>query len=195
MASSSSDAQIALRYAEALLRVADQSNAAHTVEQDMRDLLAMMSSSHELARTLSSPLLGRNSLQKLMTTIADKASFNQVTKNFLGVLAQNGRLKNGKDIAQQVLKLCAARRGEMDAVVRSAVALTPEQQRALQDALKKSLGFNVHLHITVDPSLLGGMMVTVGSQLIDDTVKSKLDRLKQTLQSTSNQNTLTKEVA
>jgi F-type H+-transporting ATPase subunit delta len=78
--------------------------------------------------------------------------------------------------------------------VTTAFALTSEQERALQDSLKKSLGFNVHLNLNVDRSLLGGMVLTVGSRMVDDSVKGKLARLKQAMQSHTNQNTDMKEV-
>ncbi len=195
MANSSSSAQVSQRYAQALLKVADQAQAIPVVEQDMRDLLAMLSSSPELSRAVSSPLIGRKAMNEMVTALASKAQFNSVTQKFLGVLAQNGRVANVQSIASQVLKICAARRGEVEAVIRTAHALSPEQQNALKAGLKQSLGLDAHLNITVDPTLLGGMMITVGSRLIDDTVKSKLDRLKTILQSNSNQNQSQKEVA
>ncbi len=195
MAKSSSSAQVSTRYAQALLKVADQAQSIPVVEQDMRDIVAMLISSPELARTLSSPLMGRKAMQGLVTALSSTAQFHAVTQKFLGVLAQNGRLSSLGNIAKQVLKICATNRGEVEAIVRTAHALSSEQQNALKAGLKQSLGLDAHLNITVDPTLLGGMMVTVGSQLVDDTVKSKLDRLKQTLQSNSNQNQSHKEVA
>ena len=195
MANSSSSAQVSQRYAQALLKVADQAQSIPVVEQDMRDVTAMIAGSPDLSRALSSPLMGRQAMLNLVAALSSKAQFHAVTQKFLGVLAQNGRLPNLSDIAKQVLKICATRRGEVEAIVRTAHALSPEQQKMLKDGLKKSLGLDAHLNITVDPTLLGGMMVTVGSRLIDDTVKSKLDRLKQTLQSNSNQNQSHKEVA
>jgi F-type H+-transporting ATPase subunit delta len=195
VAKSSSSAQISLRYAQALLRVADQAQSIPAVEQDMRDLLGMLTASPDLARAFASPLLGRRSLLNLVDALVTKAQLNSVTQKFLKVLAQNGRLSSAHSIFQNVLKICATRRGEVEAIVRTAHALSPEQQKTLKDTLQKSLGLQAHLQMTVDPTLLGGMMVTVGSQMIDDTVKSKLDRLKQTLQSNSNQNQSHKEVA
>ncbi len=195
MAHSSSSAQISLRYAGALLRVAEQSNSASLIEQDMRDLLSMLSSSKDLSRAFASPLLNKQVLQNIVSEIGRTAKFNPITQNFLGVLAQNNRLASTQLIAQAVLKICASNRGEVEAIVKTAHALSDTQQQALKDNLKQSLGLTAHLNITIDPSLLGGMMVTVGSKMMDDTVKSKLDRLKQNLLNSSNQNNATKEVA
>ena len=195
MAHSSSSAQIAQRYALSLLRVADQSHVTEIVEQDMRDMNSMLHASPDLVRALSSQILNKIALQNVVADIALKANFNPISAKFLRVLAQNGRLSHLQTIIQQILKLCAERRGETDAEVRTAVALTPAQQKLLQDNLKQSTGKHVHLNITIDPSLMGGMVVTIGSHMIDDTVKSKLDRLKQNLQTSSNQNLNQKEVA
>ncbi len=195
MAHSSSSAQISQRYAQALLRVAEQSNSVVLVEQDMRDLLAMLTSSNDLSRTLASPLLNKKILQNVVTEISKAAKFNVVTQNFLGVLAQNNRLAAVSMIARAVLKICATNRGEIEVIVNTAHALSEPQQAALKNNLKQSLGLTAHLNITIDPSLLGGMMVTVGSRMMDDTVKSKLDRLKQNLLNSSNQNNIAKEVA
>lgn len=195
MAHSSSSAQIAQRYALSLLRVADQSRVTEIVEQDMRDMNSMLNASPDLVRALSSQILNKIALQNVVADISVKANFNPISAKFLSVLAQNGRLSHLKTIIKQILKLCAERRGETDAEVRTAVALTPAQQKLLQDNLKQSTGKHVHLNITIDPSLMGGMVVTIGSHMIDDTVKSKLDRLKQNLQTSSNQNLNQKEVA
>jgi F-type H+-transporting ATPase subunit delta len=175
--------------------VAEQSNSASLIEQDMRDLLAMLSSSKDLSRAFASPLLNKQVLQNIVSEIARTAKFNPITQNFLGVLAQNNRLASTQLIAQAVLKICASNRGEVEAIVKTAHALSDTQQQALKDNLKQSLGLTAHLNITIDPTLLGGMMVTVGSKMMDDTVKSKLDRLKQNLLNSSNQNNATKEVA
>ena len=195
MAHSSSSAQISLRYASSLLRVADQSRVTDIVEQDMRDMASMVKNSPELTRALSSQILNRQALQNAVTSIAQKADFNPISVKFLSVLAQNGRLVNLQSIIAQILKLCAERRGETQADISSAVALTPSQQKLLQVNLKKATGKNVTLNISVDPSLMGGMVITMGSYMIDDTVKSKLTRLKQNLQTSSNQNLNQKEVA
>ncbi len=195
MAKSSTAANvIATRYATALIETASQANAIESVEKDMSALATMVDASEDLRSLISSPLFRGEQQQAAISAIAEKAGFNKLTSNFLNVLAQNRRLDALAQIISAFKDALAARRGEVKADVTTAFALTAEQERALQDSLKKSLGFNVHLNLNVDRSLLGGMVLTVGSRMVDDSVKGKLARLKQAMQSHTNQNTDMKEV-
>ncbi len=189
MAQSSSAAhQIASRYAGALIDTAQQAGALDSVEKDMAELSAMLEASADLQKLISSPTFATTQQEEAVLAIAKAASFSKLTLNFLQVLSHNRRLPALKIILSAFREETSRRRGEVKATVRSAFALTPEQERSLQDELKKSLGFKVQLDASVDKSLLGGMVVTVGSKQIDDSVKSKLASLKKTLTS-SNQNT------
>lgn len=199
MAKSSTAANvIATRYATALIETASQTagqaGAIESVEKDMSSLAAMLAESADLRSLISSPLFRREQQQDAISAIAEKSGFNKLTINFLNVLAQNRRLGALAQIIKAFHDELARSRGVVKAGVRTAFALTPDQERALQDQLKKSLGFNVHLDLSVDRSLLGGMIVTVGSRMVDDSVKGKLARLKQTMQTYSNTNTDMKEV-
>ncbi len=195
MAKSSTAANvIATRYATALIETAEQASSVESVEKDMSSLAAMLAASDDLRSLISSPLFRSEQQQDAISAIAEKAGFNKLTINFLSVLAQNRRLSALEQIIGAFKDALAARRGEVKADVTTAFALTAEQQRALQDQLKKSLGFNVHLNLSVDRSLLGGMVLTVGSRMVDDSVKGKLARLKQAMQTHSNENTSMKEV-
>jgi F-type H+-transporting ATPase subunit delta len=185
---------IATRYATALIETAEQASSVESVEKDMSSLAAMLAASDDLRSLISSPLFRSEQQQEAISAIAEKAGFNKLTVNFLNVLAQNRRLGALEQIITAFKDALAARRGEVKADVTTAFALTPEQQRTLQDQLKKSLGFNVHLNLSVDRSLLGGMVLTVGSRMVDDSVKGKLARLKQAMQTHSNENTSMKEV-
>jgi F-type H+-transporting ATPase subunit delta len=189
---------IATRYATALIETASQAvgqaGAIDSVEKDMSALATMLAASEDLRSLISSPLFRSEQQQAAISALAEKAGFNKLTINFLNVLAQNRRLGALEQIIVAFKDALAARRGEVKADVTTAFALTSEQERALQDSLKKSLGFNVHLNLNVDRSLLGGMVLTVGSRMVDDSVKGKLARLKQAMQSHTNQNTDMKEV-
>jgi F-type H+-transporting ATPase subunit delta len=194
--SSSAAHVIANRYATALIDTADSAKALDSVEKDMSELASMLEQSADLKSLISSPLFNRDQQMTSLTAIGQQAGFNKLTVNFLGVLAQNRRLADLGGIIKGFRQELSKRRGEIRAQVKSAFPLTPEQERMLQDSMKKSLGFNVQLETSVDRSLLGGMIVTVGSRMIDDSVKGKLERLKQVMQSQtqSNQNTAMKEV-
>lgn len=184
MAQSSSAAhQVASRYATALIDTAQDAGALDSVARDMNELAAMIGQSDDLSKLVTSPVFGRAQSQSAIGAITQSASFNILTSNFLQVLAVNGRLMIVKNIISAFQDELARRRGEVKAQVVSAYPLTGEQQ----NNLKQALGGNVTLDMSVDRALLGGMVVTIGSRMIDDSVRSKLDRLKQNLQ-TSNQN-------
>lgn len=189
MAQSSSAAhQIASRYAGALIDTAQAANALDSVERDMNDLSAMLSGSEDFKKLVSSPAFGEAQQSSAIQAIANGASLHQLTKNFLSVLIANRRLMALENMIEAFREEMSRRRGEVKAQVISATELNDAQARELSEQLAKSLGHQVRLDIRVDPSLLGGMVVTVGSRQIDDSVKTKLERLKQTL--TSNQNTV-----
>ena len=191
--SSSAAHVIANRYATALIETAETAKALDSVEKDMSQLAAMLEQSDDLNALISSQLFNRDQQQNALSALGQKSGFNQLSINFLGVLAQNRRLYTLGAILKAFRNELSKRRGEVRAQVASAFPLTPEQERMLQDSLKNSLGFNVQLDLSVDRSLLGGMVVTVGSRMIDDSVKGKLERLKHIMQTQSNQNVSTKE--
>ena len=187
MAQSSSAAhQIASRYAAALIDTAQAAKALDSVEKDMTDLAAMLDASADLQKMVSSPALASNQQANAIVAIAKASSFNALTANFLQVLADNRRLSALKIILAAFRDEISKRRGEVKAKVVTAQPLSADQQKELQAQLKKSLGSEVVLDLGIDKSLLGGMVVTVGSRQLDDSVKSKLAALKKAL--TSNQN-------
>lgn len=187
-AGSSKNNLVARRYASALLDMADEAKSVEKIEKDMLALEAMLEGSEDLQRLIENPLMNRGAQQNGILAIATKAKFQKLTQNFLGVLAQNRRLNALPQVINAMKAEMRNRRGEVEAKVVSAFALTPAQTNALQKDLSKAMGTNVTLSVEVDKELLGGMTVTVGSQMIDDSVRSKLDRLKRAMSSGSNQN-------
>lgn len=158
------------------------------VERDLRDLSLMLDGSADLEAMVLSPVVGREKQKKVMATLAEKAKFHQFTKNFLMLLAENRRLREIRAMIAAVQSNLSSRRGEVSANVQVATALTAAQTKALQNSLSKSLGHNVTLDVGVDKDLIGGMVVTVGSRMIDDSIKRKLERLRTALKSQSNMN-------
>lgn len=187
-AGSSKNNLVARRYASALLDMADEAKSVEKIEKDMLALEAMLEGSEDLQRLIENPLMGSGAQQNGILAIATKAKFQKLTQNFLGVLVQNRRLGALPQVINAMKAELRTRRGEVEAKVVSAYALTPAQTNALQKDLSKAMGTNVTLSVEVDKELLGGMTVTVGSQMIDDSVRSKLDRLKRAMSSGSNQN-------
>jgi F-type H+-transporting ATPase subunit delta len=169
---------IAERYASALYELADEARALDQVATDLRSLKAMMAGSPDLIRLIRSPVLGRSDQAKAVGALAQKAGFHELTGRFLGTLAQNRRLFTLASAIEAFLAELARRRGETTADVTSAVSLTPAQTAALEEALKSVVGSKVSVDLKVDPSLIGGLVVRVGSRMIDTSLATKLRRLR-----------------
>jgi F-type H+-transporting ATPase subunit delta len=185
---------VAVRYATALLDMAEEAKSTDAVEKDLLELEKMILASEDLQTLLQNPLMGHEKQEKALLAIADKAKFNKLTKNFLGVLAQNRRLSATVGIIGAIRKELYKRRGEIEAKVQTAYALTADQTKTLQQELTKVMGSNVTLEVEVDKDLLGGMIVTVGSTMIDDSVRRKLEKLGRAMGTSSNENIQLKEV-
>lgn len=183
------------RYASALIELAEKSGKSDKIERDLTELQAMARDSADLALLVSSPSISRKSQLSAVTAIAEKAGFDLLTKNFLGVLVQNRRLNALNAIINTFKELLAERRGEITVQVETAQDLTPAQLKALQDALTKGMKREVTIRAKVEPSIMGGMIVTVGSKMIDDSVRHKLEKLKASMGKQANQNINTNQEA
>jgi F-type H+-transporting ATPase subunit delta len=166
------------RYAQALFDLADESGAVAAVEADLRALKAMLGESRDLTRLMTSPAFSGEDRAKGLAAVADKAGLSPLTRKFLGLLAANGRAALLQSAIAGFLALSAKRRGVVAAEVTTAVALTPAQQQGVAAALRTALGKDPELSTRVDPAILGGMKVRVGSRLFDASLKSRLDSLK-----------------
>jgi F-type H+-transporting ATPase subunit delta len=147
------------------------------IEKDIEDLRIMLEGSHDFQSFAVTPLISRKKKSVAIGALASKAKFNQITINFLRVVAENGRLGMLQDVVMSALKAFRALRGEVEATVKSAYVLSNAQASALQKQLSNAMGSKVTLNVSVDKDLLGGMIVTVGSRMIDDSVRRKLDVL------------------
>jgi F-type H+-transporting ATPase subunit delta len=168
---------IADRYAAALFELAEQNAALEAVESDLKALKAMIVGSPDLQRLLKSPVIPRGKQGAAIAALADKAGWQGLSKNFLGLLARNRRLFALPGVIDAFLARLAAHRGEVTAQIVSAAALTAAQKKSLSSALKKAVGKDVLLDLVVDPSLLGGMVAKVGSRMVDASLKTKLQQL------------------
>jgi F-type H+-transporting ATPase subunit delta len=158
-----------------------ESQAVPTIEKDVADLRAMIANSSDLQYVLRSPLLGEAAQANALSAIADAAQFHTLTKNFLLTLVANRRAAEADSILKAVQDNIAARRGEIQAKVESAFDLSAAQKQELEATLAKTLGRPVAVDVKVNKDLLGGLTVTLGSLMIDDSVKSKLDRLSRAM--------------
>jgi F-type H+-transporting ATPase subunit delta len=179
---------LAARYAAAYIDLAEQDKTLEKIEADLRDLAAMLESSDDLLAFTQSPLISVADQEAALTTLADKAGFQDLTKRFLATVAHNRRLAALPAIVQAAFSILAERRGEVAVEVRVAQDMDAKQKTALQETLAKALKADVGLDISVDPAILGGMVVSVGSVMVDDSVAGKLERLKSAMGKRSNMN-------
>lgn len=166
------------RYAGTLLDLASKDKLVEKVEKDLSELQSMMKSSADLDSVLKSPVISKSQKRNAITTIATKAKFQKITSNFLAVLAENGRLDTLGGIILAFNQALSQRRGEIEAKIETAFALSPAQTKTLQTELGKALGSNVTINVSVNKDLLGGLIVTVGSRMIDNSVRRKLEKLQ-----------------
>ncbi|WP_282605057.1 F0F1 ATP synthase subunit delta [Pelagibius sp. Alg239-R121] len=169
---------LAGRYALALLELADDKKELDTVAGDLRGLKQILVESEDLRRLVGSPLYSREQQSKAILAVLEKAEVNELTRRFVLVVADNRRLFVLSQMIDAYLAELSRRRGEVTAKVTSAQDLSDSQQQALTEALKKSMGDKVQVDVTVDPALIGGMIVKVGSRMIDSSLRSKLQRLQ-----------------
>lgn len=178
MADDSNATDAGQRYAKALFDLAKDQNAITAVEADLKALKAAWHESADLRRLLQSPAFGAEDKAKGLNAIADKAKFNVTTKKFLGLLAANRRASHLLPVITSFEKLSASHRGVVSAEVVSATPLSSAQARDVAAALRTALGKDPEISTRVDPSILGGIKVRVGSRLFDASLKTKLDSLK-----------------
>jgi F-type H+-transporting ATPase subunit delta len=169
---------LADRYAAALFDLADERRALDQVADNLRQLRAMLADSADLRRLVRSPILSRIEQGKAIKAVAESAGFDALTRNFLGLVAQNRRLFAVPGMIVAFLARLAARRGEVTAEVTSAQELTPAQLGAVNEQLRKAMGSKIAVEVRVDPGLLGGLVVKVGSRMVDASLRSKLHRLQ-----------------
>jgi F-type H+-transporting ATPase subunit delta len=169
---------VAGRYATALFELAREGKALDQVEADVTALEAALAESADLRDMLASPVFTREDQGNAIAAIAAKMGLGPIVANTLGLMAQNRRLFVVPGVVAQLKALIAAERGEVTAEVRSAKPLTKAQSEALSAKLKASVGREVKLDVTVDESLIGGLVVKVGSRMIDTSIRAKLARLQ-----------------
>jgi F-type H+-transporting ATPase subunit delta len=170
---------VAGRYASALFELADNARALDQVAQDLASFRRLLDESADLARLIASPVIGREVQGKALLAVLDAAGIAGLTRNFVGTVAANGRARELPAMAAAFLAELARRRGETTATVTTAVPLSDAQLRQLTDTLRGVLGgARVSIDAHVNPDILGGLVVKVGSRLFDSSIRSKLQRLQ-----------------
>jgi F-type H+-transporting ATPase subunit delta len=169
---------IAGRYATAVFDLAHESNATDAVAADFAALKSMMKASPDLTRLVKAPIFGREEQDKGMSAVLTQMGANALTRKFISLLAAKRRLFILTDIISAFDAMLARKRGEIRAEVTSARALNDKELDELKQVLKAKLAREPKLETHVDPSLLGGLIVKIGSRMIDSSLRTKLDGLR-----------------
>ena len=165
------------RYAVALFDLARESKSIEVVEASLATIRDALSQSDDLRRLTTSPLVGRGVAVKTVLAVADQIGVDPTTRSFLGVLAENRRLSQLPAIIRAFRTLASRHRGEIAAEVVSAHPLTEDQVAQLKQQLRQRVGREVSVDLSVDPQLLGGLVVRIGSQMIDSSIRTRLNAL------------------
>ncbi|PKB25055.1 ATP synthase F1 subcomplex delta subunit [Novosphingobium kunmingense] len=165
------------RYASALYDLASEQASVTVVESDLEKLDQAILGSADLAALIRNPQIGRDAGGKAIDGVADVLGLSALTKNFLGVLAANRRLGTLPQVVSAFHTIAAAARGEASAEVTSAHPLSASQIASLAEKLKARQGKDVKITAKVDPELLGGLVVRIGSTQIDSSIRTRLNTL------------------
>ncbi len=167
------------RYAAALFDLAESSKALDATARDLAALKKALDESADLQALTTAQQVGRDTTGRAVAALAGAMGLSELTTKFLGVLAQNGRLSALSAIIRQYDAMLNAHKGTATAEVTSAHKLTAAQKKALEAKLKARTGRAMAVDVTVDPSILGGLIVRIGSEQIDTSIKTRLERLGQ----------------
>ena len=170
-------ASLSGRYATALFELARESQSLPQVEASLAIVKAAIDESPDFAALTTSPLVSRADAARAVAATAKSLKLDATTSNFLGVLAQNRRLNQLGQIIRAFRALAAGHRGETTAQVTSAHPLSSSQVDALKQQLRARVGRDVTVDLSVDPTLLGGLVVRIGSQMIDSSIRTRLNSL------------------
>jgi F-type H+-transporting ATPase subunit delta len=174
-------ASLAGRYASALFDLASEAGTVTAVEGDLDKLRRALAESADLRALIGNPQVSRGQMGKVMDGLSAHLGISTLTGNFLGVLAQNRRVGALPAMIRAFTAIAAAQRGEVAAEVASAHPLSDAQLTELESRLRAREGRTVKLQSRVDPSLLGGLVVTIGSKRIDSSIRTRLNTLAQAM--------------
>jgi len=169
---------VAKRYAKAIFSLAKSKKKQDKVAEDLQAANNAIAESKDLQAVLLAPIYSRDNQSGVMGAVAKKLKADEISSNFLKVLAENRRLDALDAITEEFNALLRAEKGEVLAKVTSAVPLKAAQKKEIQAKLKSSLGKKVEIDVQVDESLLGGLVIRLGSTMLDASVASKLERMR-----------------
>jgi len=171
-------ASMAGRYASALFELASEARQLSAVEQDLTRFQSALDMSDDLRRLIRSPVFSKEEQTAAISAVVDRLGIGGLTANLLRLAAKNRRLFAVPDMIKAFRAMAARARGEVQAEVTSAFPLGGDQMEVLREALRASAGQKVQVATKVDPALLGGLVVKIGSRMIDSSLRTKLNSLK-----------------
>jgi F-type H+-transporting ATPase subunit delta len=174
-------ASLAGRYALALFELARDERQLESVGVSLGALRQALADSDDFSTLTTSPLLGRDETAKAVAATAEAMALDPLTRNFLGVLARNRRLAQLGNVIRAFNLLAARHRGEITAEITSARPLDDDQVDALKANLRNRMGRDIAVDLNVDPAILGGLVVKIGSEMIDGSIRTKLNNLAQAM--------------
>lgn len=172
---------IAQRYATAVFELAKEEGAIAAVEKDLDALDAALAESSDFAAMIQSPIYSRDEQTRAMTALTGKMNLSAQMAGALGVMAEKRRLFVLPQLVAELRSAIAEDKGEVTAEVTAAKAMTKAQQDKLAKALKASIGKDVNINLAVDENLIGGLVVKVGSKMIDSSIRSRLNALQNSM--------------
>lgn len=186
---------VASRYANAFVDTIVENKAQKAVASDIESLKSIYVDSPEFADFTSNAVISRDEKRSVIEAMAKKAKFHDLTVNFLKLLIENGRLGNLVEMINAYDVVMDERAGNTIVSVVSAFPLKAAQEKKIKAELDKALDTNVQIISEVDQTLLGGVVITVGSKMIDDSIKGKLERLSRAMKSQSNEDSTMKKAS
>ncbi|QPM92075.1 F0F1 ATP synthase subunit delta [Pseudooceanicola algae] len=169
---------IASRYASAVFEISKENGELTDLETSVNDLAAALEASEDLREVIASPLISRSEQGKAITAVAAKLGLTGALSSTLGLMAEKRRLFALPQLVTRLNELLADHKGEVTAEVTSATPLSAEQSEKLSAMLAETIGSTVKLNTAVDESLIGGLVVKVGSRMVDTSIRSKLNALQ-----------------
>jgi F-type H+-transporting ATPase subunit delta len=169
---------MANRYATALFELSLEAGAIDAVKADLERFDALVAGSADLARLVRSPVFSADEQLKALSAILDKAAISGITAKFLKVVTSNRRLFAIRDMVKAFRALVARHKGEVTAQVTVADKLSDTRLSEIQGALKSVTGKDVQVDVTIDPAIIGGLVVKLGSRMVDSSLRTKLNAIK-----------------
>lgn len=166
------------RYATALFDLALENNAVDSIAADLDRFEALIAQSPDLARLVRSPVFAADEQTRALSAVLDRAGLTGIAANFLKVVASNRRLFAVRDMIRGYRALVAQRRGKVTAQVTVAEALGETHLTSIKDALKSVTGKDVDIDVRIEPSIIGGLIVKLGSRMVDASLKAKLNSIR-----------------